>query len=321
MVRVGGPNSGHTTVPTDGRATILRQLPTGALLQNVKCVLPAGTYLDLDVLLEEIYRTGINNERLAIDPWATVIGDEEKREEAASALKERIGSTGSGTGGAIRHRVARDDRLLFAKDVPKLQGYLCPTVEVLRPSLDRGERVLIEGTQGFGLSLLHSGKFPFVTSRDTTAAAFLSECGVSPLEVDAVIVVLRAFPIRVSGNSGPLENETSWQDVATSGGHDHDLTELTSVTKQVRRVGRFDSGIARLALEYNRPTSIVLNHLDYLDHECCESGQPTAVVREFVDRVEHSIGRPVDLWGLGPNLLITRQEALEAATTAKGWYE
>jgi len=65
--------------------------------------------------------------------------------------------------------------------------------------------VIIEGTQGFGLSLLHAADYPYVTSRDTTAAAFVSEAGLSPLDVDDIVLVLRAFPIRVGGNSGPFK--------------------------------------------------------------------------------------------------------------------
>ena len=88
----------------------------------------------------------------------------------------------------------------------------------MREHLEAGQRIIIEGTQGFGLSLLHSKYYPFVTSRDTTAAAFVSEAGLSPLDVDDIVLVLRAFPIRVGGNSGPLPNEIDWDTVTSESG-------------------------------------------------------------------------------------------------------
>ena len=95
-----------------------------------------------------------------------------------------------------------------------------PFSVLLRQHLDAGERLVLEGTQGFGLSLVHSSYYPFVTSRDTTAAAFVSEAGFSPLDVDEIVLVIRAFPIRVGGNSGPLPNEIDWHTLSTESGSD-----------------------------------------------------------------------------------------------------
>ncbi|HEU4441008.1 MAG TPA: adenylosuccinate synthetase, partial [Burkholderiales bacterium] len=67
----------------------------------------------------------------------------------------------------------------------------CPlrsSIALLRENLERGDRVVLEGTQGFGLSLLHSGTYPFCTSRDTTASGFISEAGLSPFDVDQIVM-------------------------------------------------------------------------------------------------------------------------------------
>ena len=55
-----------------------------------------------------------------------------------------------------------------ADDAPELQGYLKDTRSEVRQLLDAGKRIVIEGTQG-----------PKATSRDTTAAAFLAEAGLT----------------------------------------------------------------------------------------------------------------------------------------------
>ena len=130
--------------------------------------------------------------------------------EAKSGLIGSIASTGSGTGEAVIHRIRRRRDLAFGKDVPELRPYISDTKAFLRKELLKNRRIILEGTQGFGLSLLHSKHYPYVTSRDTTAAGFIAEAGLSPFDVDDIVLTIRAFPIRVGGSSGPLEFETSW---------------------------------------------------------------------------------------------------------------
>src|SRR5207245_164153 len=108
-------------------------------------------------------------------------------------------------------------------------------------ALDEGKSVLIEGTQGFGLSLYHSGYYPYCTSRDTTAAGFLSEVGVSPRRVTEIVVVFRTFPIRVAGKqAGPLNEEITWEQGQKERGYPDSLEERTSVTNKDGRVARLE---------------------------------------------------------------------------------
>jgi adenylosuccinate synthase len=203
-IRCGGSNSGHTVIDSQGNPLIFRQLPTASILPDVVCVLCAGSYLDPEVLLPEIKIASLEKSRLFIDPHAVIITPEIRETEQKGNLVESIGSTGSGTGEAIIRRIKRSTELLFAKDLPELAPYIKDTKGFLRKILSKRERVILEGTQGYGLSLLHSPHYPYVTSRDTTAAAFVSEAGISPIDVDDVVLTIRAFPIRVAGNSGPL---------------------------------------------------------------------------------------------------------------------
>ena len=104
VIRVGGPNSGHTAVNSRNEAIIFQQLPTAALLPNVLCVVPAGGYLDPQRLLHEIRSVELPRERLIIDPWAVVIEDADRDRERLVGLREAIGSTLSGTGRALQRR-------------------------------------------------------------------------------------------------------------------------------------------------------------------------------------------------------------------------
>lgn len=300
VVRVGGINSGHTVIGSDGKPVIFRSLPTAAMDGEALCVLPAGSYLDVELLFREIGTAGLPASKVKIHPHAVVITEEQVRMEREAGLAERIGSTGTGTGAAVSMRAFRDRRLVLAKDVKKLAPFLCDTGALLRGELDQNREVLIEGTQGFGLSNLHSPYFPKATSRDTTAAGFLSEAGLSPFDVTHVIMVIRTYPIRVPGDSGGLPNEMTWDEVTARSGRTSPIREYTSVTKKERRVGGFDPDIVLRAIAANRPDQIVLNHLDYIPGgESGLSEEQTA----FVDRVQSLLRARVDCVGTGPETL------------------
>jgi len=296
-IRVGGTNSGHTVVTDTGQVLILRQLPTPVLLPGVVALLPAGSYIKLDVLLEEIRSLAITPKQLRIHPNACVLTGAHAASETKCNLFTRLGSTESGVGAALLERIARTGEATFARDCVELSPYVEDYTHHLRGRLQAQERVLIEGTQGFGLSLLHSPHYPFVTSRDTTAASFLSEAGLSPLDVDDVVLVIRAFPIRVSGNSGPLPNEITWDVVQAECNSTTSLIEFTSVTKRVRRVARFDSSIVKLAIAYNNPSRIVLNHVDYIDSRAVNGAHLSSSALAFIEGVEREIGRSVTYIG------------------------
>jgi len=303
-VRCGGPNSGHTVIDEQGRARIFQQLPTAAILPDVKLAICSGSYIDLDILLKEIAETNLDKDRLLIDPNAVIITDELKARETQSGLMDRIGSTGSGTGAAVAARINREPSLCFAKDIPELKPFIANVSKRLRSSLNSRERIIIEGTQGFGLSPLHGGHYPYATSRDTTAAAFLSETGLSPLDVDDVVLTIRTFPIRVAGNSGPFshpDDEIDWNTITLEGGHSQPIEERTSVTKHVRRVARFDPEIVRQAIISNRPTTIVLNHIDYLSSNKEQVKQQK--IQSFIFMVENTLKNNINFLGLGPDTL------------------
>jgi len=300
-VRCGGPNSGHTVIDPNGNPIIFQQLPTAAILPNVSIVLCAGMYIDIDILFKEIAITNLPNDRLFIDPNAVILTPEIKKYERECKLIDTIGSTGSGTGEAIIRRINRNKTIRFAKDEISLSAFVKDTKKILRNQLVNGNRVILEGTQGFGLSLLHSPFYPYVTSRDTSASGFLSEAGLSPLDVDGVVLTIRAFPIRVSGNSGPLANETSWHDLTLEGNHRFPIEEKTSVTHRIRRVAKFDHDIVKKAIDSNNPTTIVLNHIDYIHR--IEDNLSDKLFKSFISNVERSIRKRVDYIGLGPNSL------------------
>ena len=304
VVRVGGPNSGHTGVDEEGRSWIFRQLPASCLAKDTAVILPAGSLIDVEILKREIEQVQLDKARLFIDQRATVVTQAHRQAESDEGIIESIGSTGSGTGAALRERLSRHADHELAADNQYLRRFVHPfTPELLRSFLTQGKRVVIEGTQGFGLSIWHGPAFPNATSRDTTAANFVAETGLAPHDVDDVVLTIRSFPIRVGGNSGPLQNEIDWPTLAAEANLSSDHVELTSATRRTRRVARFHAEIVRQAITVNRPHKIVMNHFDYVDAPIME-GRLSRKATTFLSNVKSSIGREIDLLGVSPSKFI-----------------
>lgn len=300
VVRCGGPNSGHTT-SIGARETVLRQLPASVGVSTALVAIAAGAAIDEEVLFREVAETGVERDRLVIDPRAVIIDENDKKQE--SSLRDAIASTGSGNGQALIQRMLRH-RPRLAGDCAALTDIA--RVEQVAPLVhemsDRGLETVIEGTQGFGLSLLHGPDYPFVTSKDTTASGFAMEVGVSPRDVTNVVMVVRTFPIRVGGDSGPLKNEISWERVQQLASAPISEPEYTSVTKTLRRVATFDLELVKAAARYNRPTAIAVMGIDRLDNRnrgvtSAEALSPVAT--DFLQNLRRELGVPIEWVGTG----------------------
>lgn len=304
--RVGGPNSGHV-VCIDGHRTVLRQLPTAILCDGVVGVLPAGGYIDAGILLREIDAAGLTPDRLLVHPHAVLIDERMKSAERKAGLVEQIGSTAQGVGAAVTSRAMRQSSVRFARDVAALRPFVRTDLDrVLDDALRGGRRVIVEGTQGFGLSILHGDHYPFLTSRDTTAAGALSEAGMSVRDVDCVALVLRAFPIRVGGNSGPLPSETTWDAIKQASGAKVELAEFATATGRLRRVAHFDAETPRRAIRANKPDLVFLNHVDYFDYAIHEESVVSAKALRHVELIEAALESEVDFLGTGPGCLVEK---------------
>lgn len=299
FVRTGGPNAGHT-VEFNRKFYKLRTIPCGFVNKQALLGIGAGAVVDLEVLKEEIQLCTLEPGRLIISPKVGVIT--KKHIESERFLKDRIGSTGTGVGAAMADRIRRKPTFHLLKDIAEMKPFLGDVAGTANKLIDSGENVLIEGTQGFGLSLYH-GFYPYVTGRDTSAASFCSEVGIAPSLVKDVILVIRPYPIRVGGNSGPLTNEISWETLTKEAKAPSLILEKTTVTKRIRRVGRFNLELVKRAVMINRPTQIAINFMDYLDY--ANRGKQryeelTEKTKAFINMIEKETHVPVTLLGTGP---------------------
>jgi adenylosuccinate synthase len=306
VARTGGPNAGHT-IPINGERQIFRQLSAGVSKDDGTCYIGAGSVVNLDVLKEEIERAGISKDRVIVDNRAVILDDDALSNEVE--IKTTIGSTGSGVGQGFIRRMERNPDT--CRLVEHLNGEVVPFTagvvsDLLRVALSEGDEVLLEGSQGFGLSIFHGNSWPFCTSRDTTTAGILSETGLSWKDLDEVVVVFRTYPIRVGGNSGPMGEEIDWETVAEEGGAPEVEDEWTSVTKKLRRVSYFDPAMALKAVQMNGATSIAMMGLDRLDYGCRDAtrfADLTPKVKEWLQNLETVLGVPVKYAGTAPDVI------------------
>jgi len=307
-VRCGGPNSGHCFVDDSGELRVLRQIPTGYIRPATRLLIPSGGLIDLEVLRKELDALELGPDRVGIDFRTMIVEERDRKAETDLGLRQRLSSTLCGVGSAVARRVLRGDDVLLAEGAAGqfswLRPYLTDVSAEINSAVDRNRNVLIEGTQGFGLSLYHSESYPKTTSRDTSAAGCLSECGISPRLVTDIVLVLRTFPIRVAGaQAGPMFEEIDWQTVQLESGYPHELAEFTTVTGRLRRVGRFDWDETLRAVRTNRPTSIALNFLDYINYTNCgmrDWASLSKAAREFVRQLEYLTGVTATYLGTGP---------------------
>lgn len=272
-VRVGSPNAGHT-IYWHGEKHVMQSIPCGWINPNAVIVIGRGALLNMKQFMKELvhimqyYPNFL--QRLKIDPEAGILDEKFHQQEGGTEgeMHRRIGSTGEGVGPARVARINRDpSQFRQFKDVAEEYGLeQClrdNTPEYLAISQDIGHNILIEGTQGSGLSLLHS-HWPYCTSIDTNAAGIISEVGIAPSRVTDVLMVCRTYPIRVHGNSGPMQREISWEDLSNRIGYVI-KPEKTTVTKKVRRIAEWDPELFNQSCLLNAPTEIALTFADYVD--------------------------------------------------------
>lgn len=339
-VRVGAANAGHTLytwnnsveevapgIPEYGKLEkhVMQQLPCAAYANpDATLVVGPGALISPEIFLDEIDQLrawrnerGLGPADILVDWRAHVILDEQIAEEAATDLEKRIGSTsataGEGIGIAQADRVMRHGRCVRFIDWWEYAANIYVEVrqcDVPMRLADSDRRVLLEGTQGTGLSLT-TGEFPYVTSRNTTAAGLAADAGVAP-SFKQVILVARTYPIRVAGNSGPFHagsHEIEWEDIGVD-----PASERTTVTKKVRRVATFSLEQIVEAARLNGATGIALTFCDYVDPRIAgQSGTAQGVwsslsaypdVERMVNLIEQETGVPVIFLGTGPASVI-----------------
>ena len=282
------PNSGHTFIDENNRKYVHTMLANGIVSPWCKRVLIGpGSVLNLDSLNEEIIGSMDHFEdkkiSIFIHPQAAIVSNEDRQAESESMTA--IGSTKKGTGAATIRKIQRNPNAQvtawqhikentevahhpvfeheFVKVLPDTDSWL----EVL----DLARSILVEGAQGFGLSM-HHGFYPYTTSRDVTPMQIAADCGVpfAMARRAQVYGTCRTYPIRVANRYDDYGNQVGW-----SGPHYSDQEEikweslnmkpeLTTVTKLPRRLFTYSAKQMRVASTMCSPGVVFLNFVNYI---------------------------------------------------------
>ena len=336
-------NAGHTYVAEDGQSVMTQHLPTSMVHEDCDLVIGPGSAITPHTLFEELikYRDIIGDRQVIINPRAVVI-KEEHREAEAKVL--RSGSTFKGCGAAQADKVMRQAELFgswwnrfshgeYTGEISAEQFdtedceyiiskiIVADTMDIINNEIDRNKRIMVEGSQGCDLDINYGLPYPNTTSRQCHASQLVADCGISPMLVTDIVMIMRPYPIRIS-NTTNLKNEDGSTLVTSSGDYsgaeeltweiirercgapaDIEFGEITTVTKKPRRVFEMNWDRFDYVVKLNRPTQIALNFAQYIDwgaYKCKSWDELPTKVKEFVSKIEKRSGCPVTLIGTGP---------------------
>lgn len=277
-------NAGHTYIDKSRDLEVMtQQLPTAITSPTVSNILLGpGSLIHPKTLREELdrYSKYLADKRVMIHPHAAIVEDYHRDLEIEWGMS-KMGSTTKGVGAAMIERIRRQPKMRPHERGPNVAKFrlfgpgshglydLVVTEDEYRQTLEKSESTLIEGAQGFSLSMYH-GFYPYTTSRDVSPWQIAADCGL-PFKWAPYINIygtLRTYPIRVNnrdGSSGPGYSdqvELQWGEIGVD-------PELTTVTKLPRRIFSFSQQQLREALwhcgQYWQ-TKLFLNFVNYLPH-------------------------------------------------------
>lgn len=141
----------------------------------------------------------------------------------------------------------------------KISKYMQNAPLYLNNAVQKGKSLLFEGAQGTLLDIDH-GTYPFVTSSNATAGGACTGTGISPINIDKVLGVAKAYTTRVGEGPFPTEFGPELMEKIRKKGK-----EFGATTGRPRRCGWLDAVILRHAVMINGLTELALTKLDVLD--------------------------------------------------------
>ncbi len=153
----------------------------------------------------------------------------------------------------------KKESLEVSKFRRRMKSLVADTSLFLNQAIKQGKSILFEGAQGALLDI-DFGTYPFCTSSNTTIGGVCTGLGVSPVSIDEVIGVTKAYTTRVGNGPLPTEQKNQVGRLLQDRGN-----EFGSTTGRPRRCGWLDLAVLRYSFRINGITKIALTKLDVLD--------------------------------------------------------
>lgn len=337
-------NAGHTYVTDDDERIMTQHVPTSMMNSNATLIIGPEAAITPKILFDEVikYDKILRHRAVIVNPNAVVITNKHRKQEQQIL---RSGSTFKGCGAARADKVWRQAELFGSwwhryldcklTDIEKadlqytpeedkiIRGHIAcqEMTRYINCSIDRGNNILVEGSQGCDLDINFGLGYPNTTSRQCHAGQLLADCGISPKLVDDIIMIIRPYPIRISNETNLKDEngktlhvssgdyagskEITWDEVKKRCGAPDNIEfgEMTTVTKKMRRVFEMNWDRLKFVTTLNRPTYIAVNFAQYIDWNAYGytgdySGLPQKV-KNFIAEVEAKTGVPVGFVGTG----------------------
>lgn len=316
-----GPNAGHTAEIGDVRF-VAKVLPTPAILNHqrtIRCWISPESYFKTEQFEAEML--ACRDPLVRIHERAGIVTAEHvSAERSTDQGTGHIASTMQGTGTAMCDKIMRRKNVVLARDVFPLDFTSSP--DCFARDLDKAIKIgmhLHEVSQGWALGVNYGLSYPYCTSRSISVSKALDDLSLPPSACGDVYLNLRTFPIRVGNltvgdevhSSGPFfpdTEETTWEKVGTDAGMPAEeikrlfASELTTVTKRLRRVSIFPwESIADIA-RVTGATKLCLNfaqYLDWNDYLVRDWNKLSNKTKQMVFRLEDACNLPVVFIGTG----------------------
>lgn len=295
-VRVGGSQAEHRFRDKDIKYRC-RVLPA-ACCWDAKCraYLGAGHIIRPDILKQEIdrYRHGDWTD-VRIDGNAAVVDIIERQQSQTEGLHNKRGGYGMGISTTLCKKVRRDpDAKILVRQNDDIDDRSMTSVkEEIWRELNAGHNGLVEGSQGALLSLDH-GDYPHVTSYNVNVGAIMGSIGLSPRFIGTIYGVVRAFPMRVAGDSGSfIGMETSFDEIEKHmnikiSDYRKYQTNEDDTPNAPERIAHWDVRGLISGLLQNAPDKIILTHTDWL-----KPWRRDEIIEEIQRVGQFYLGRPL----------------------------
>lgn len=141
----------------------------------------------------------------------------------------------------------------------KLSSYISNSSLLLNRAIKDKKDIIFEGAQGTFLDI-DFGTYPFVTSSSANAGGACIGTGVSPLKMDRVVGVAKAYTTRVGEGPFPTEFDPVFDEfIRRKGG------EFGATTGRPRRCGWIDCIMVKEAVLLSAISELAMMKLDVLD--------------------------------------------------------
>lgn len=161
----------------------------------------------------------------------------------------------------VRAIEAFEQAKLFAETTERFKGHLADTTDLIHDILDRGDNVLVEGAQAYGLDKNH-GKYPNCTSSGTIVPSLMEGTGLNHKQVGRVVGIAKATMSKVGGGSFVTREDDSEIAQAIRGKQGEIDAEFGGTTGREREVGHLDLVMLKRAIKVNGVDELALTKFD-----------------------------------------------------------